>query len=121
MSRNLDKLLDQRRMDITPTSPGTHVLEDTDSALEPPYHLILLDDQYHTYNYVVRMLGDIFGYSVEKAFAIACVVDSQGQAILMTGSKDEVSLKQDQVHAYGADPWMETSAGSMSAVIEPAC
>ncbi|HEX6032224.1 MAG TPA: ATP-dependent Clp protease adaptor ClpS [Tepidiformaceae bacterium] len=103
------------------TSPGTRVLEDTESSLEPPYHLILLDDQHHTYQYVILMLGDLFGYSVEKAFAIACVVDSQGQAILMTGSKDEVSRKQEQVHAYGADPWMEQSAGSMSAVIEPAC
>lgn len=108
-------------MDITVTTPGTRVLEDTDSALEPPYHLILLDDQHHTYQYVILMLGDLFGYPVEKAFAIACVVDSQGQAILMTGSKDEVSRKQDQIHAYGADPWMEHCQGSMSAVIEPAC
>ena len=107
-------------MEITITSPGTRVLEDIEQALEPPYHLILLDDQHHTYQYVIVMLRDLFGYSVEKAFAIACVVDSQGQAILMTGSKDEVSRKQEQVHAYGPDPWMEQCQGSMSAVVEPA-
>jgi ATP-dependent Clp protease adaptor protein ClpS len=103
--------------------PGTQVLEDTgtDSQVEPPYHLILLDDDYHTYQYVIAMLHAVFGYSSEKGFAIACVVDSQGQAIVMTASKDQVSLKQQQIHAYGADPRMETSAGSMSAVIEPAC
>ena len=38
----------------------------------------------------------------------------------MTASKDEVSLKQQQIHSYGADPLMETSLGSMSAIIEPA-
>ena len=64
----------------------------TDEQLEPPYHLILLDDNEHTYHYVVLMLGAIFGYSAVKAFAIACVVDSQGQAILMTGSHDEPLL-----------------------------
>ena len=107
----------------TATSPGTRVLEDvdTDAQLEPPFHLILLDDQSHTYQYVILMLGDIFGYGPEKAFAIACVVDSQGQAIVLTGGKEEVTGKQDQIHAYGADPWMDNSAGSMSAIIEPVC
>jgi len=107
----------------TATNPGTRVLEDveTDATLEPPHHLILLDDQSHTYHYVIVMLGDIFGYSAEKSFAIACVVDSQGQAIVMTGSKPEVSGKQSQIHAYGADPHMEESLGSMSAIIEPVC
>jgi ATP-dependent Clp protease adaptor protein ClpS len=103
------------------TSPGTRVLEDvdTDANLEPPYHLILLDDQHHTYQYVIRMLADLFGYGPEKGFSIACVVDSQGQAIVLTAGKEEVTRKQEQIHAYGADPLMEVSAGSMSAIIEP--
>lgn len=107
----------------TATNPGTRVIEDieADSALEPPYHLILLDDQAHTYHYVIVMLGEVFGYSVEKSFAMACVVDSQGQAIVMTGGKAEVMAKQSQIHAYGADPYMETSLGSMSAILEPVC
>jgi ATP-dependent Clp protease adaptor protein ClpS len=106
---------------MTMPSPGTRVLEDTDVKVEPPYHLILLDDDYHTYQYVIAMLHAVFGYTAEKGYAIACVVDSQGQAIVMTASHDQVSVKQQQIHAYGADPRMEMSAGSMSAVIEPAC
>lgn len=101
-------------------SPGTRVLEDVDEQLEPPYHLILLDDNEHTYPYVIHMLGAIFGYSREKAFAIACMVDSEGRAIVMTGPKGEVELKQDAIHAFGADPLMPESKGSMTAVIEPA-
>ena len=92
----------------------------TDEALEPPHHLVLLDDDSHTYQYVIAMLGQIFGYSAEKSFGIACMVDSQGRAILMTAGKDECLLKQDQVHAFGADPLMENSVGSMSAVVEAA-
>jgi ATP-dependent Clp protease adaptor protein ClpS len=102
------------------TTPGTRVLEDTDEQIEPPYHLILLDDNEHTYQYVVHMLGSIFGYNHEKAFAMACVVDSEGQAILMTGGREEVGLKQEAVHAFGADPLMPESKGSMTAIIEPA-
>lgn len=100
-------------------NPGTRILEDTDIELDKLFHLVLLDDDHHTYQYVVNMLAAIFGYTPEKGFAIACVVDSQGQAILMTGPRDEVGLKQELVHSFGPDPLMEHSAGSMTAVIEP--
>jgi ATP-dependent Clp protease adaptor protein ClpS len=106
-------------MSTLPT-PATHVEETAGAQKEPPYHLILLDDNEHTYQYVIAMLGSVFGYAPEKGFAIACVVDSQGQAILMTGGLEEVRLKQDQIHAYGADPLMPGCKGSMTAVIEPA-
>lgn len=102
------------------TKPGIEILQDTGDQLADRFHLILLDDQEHTYNYVIHMLGDVFGYSREKAYAIACMVDAQGEAILMTGGHEEVKLKQDAVHAFGADPHMPESKGSMSAVIEPA-
>ncbi len=105
----------------TTTSPGTRVIDETDEKIEPPYHLILLDDDAHTYQYVIGMLAAIFGYTRDKGFAIACVVDMQGQAIVMTGPKGELELKQEAIHAYGADPLMENSAGSMSAILEPAC
>lgn len=105
---------------MTLPTPTTRVLEDTETTIEPPYHLILLDDNEHTYQYVIAMLGSVFGYAPEKGFAIACVVDKDGRAILMTGPMDEVRLKQDQVHGFGADPAMPESKGSMTAVIEPA-
>lgn len=98
--------------------PG--IEERTDESLEPLYYLILLDDDEHTYEYVIVMLNAIFGYSPEKGFAIACVVDSQGQAIVMTGPKEKVLEKQRQIHEFGADPLMPTSKGSMTAIIEPA-
>jgi ATP-dependent Clp protease adaptor protein ClpS len=105
----------------TITSPGTRVLEETDQKVEPPYHLILLDDDGHSYQYVIGMMAAIFGYARDKGYAIACIVDKDGQAIVMTGPKGEMELKQEAIHAYGADPLMELSAGSMSAIIEPAC
>lgn len=101
--------------------PGIEIVEETDEQIEPPYHVILLDDDHHTYQYVITMLGAIFGYSVEKSYAIACVVDSAGQAVVFTGSRDEATRKQEQIHGFGADPLMATCKGSMSAVVEPAC
>jgi ATP-dependent Clp protease adaptor protein ClpS len=86
----------------------------------PPYHVILLNDDDHTYQYVMQMLGELFGHSPEKSFQMAEEVDKTGRCIVDTTTKERAELKQEQIHAYGADPLSTHSAGSMSAVIEPA-
>ena len=86
----------------------------------PPYNVVLLDDDHHTYQYVIEMLGKLFGYDERKAFKMAEEVDTKGRMIVLTTHKEKAELKRDQIHAYGADFRMETSKGSMSAVIEPA-
>jgi|SRR5215203_4400864 len=106
---------------VTPTTrPATRSQPDAAPKLEPPFHLILLDDNDHTYDYVIEMLGSVFGYATEKAFVLARVVDTQGRAIVETGSHAQVTAHQQRIHAYGADPRIARSAGSMSAVVEPA-
>lgn len=98
----------------------TQVLPSTaeDTALAPRHNLILLDDDDHTYEYVIEMLGAIFGHSVEKAYQLAREVDASGRAIVFSAHLELVELKQQQVHSYGADWRIPQSAGSMSAVIE---
>ncbi|RMH72086.1 MAG: ATP-dependent Clp protease adaptor ClpS [Gemmatimonadetes bacterium] len=86
----------------------------------PPYHVVLLDDDDHTYEYVIVMLMDIFGHSAELAYLMACEVDDTGRVIVDTTTKERAELKRDQIHAYGPDPWIPRCKGSMSAIIEPA-
>lgn len=90
------------------------------SKLMPRYHVILLNDDDHTYDYVIRMLGDLFGHPPEKAFLMAREVDMSGRVIVDTTNLERAELKRDQIHAYGADPRIERCQGSMSAEIEPA-
>ena len=86
----------------------------------PPYNVVLLDDDDHTYDYVVEMLGKVFGHSVEKAYGMAKEVDSSGRVIVLTTHKELAELKRDQVLAYGPDVRMASSTRSMESVIEPA-
>ncbi len=86
----------------------------------PPWNVILLNDDHHTYEYVVRMLQRVFGASFERAFQLACEVDSKGRAICATLHKELAELKQAQVHGFGPDVQSRNCAGSMSAIIEPA-
>jgi len=86
----------------------------------PLYHVVLLDDDEHTYDYVVEMLGTIFCLSTEVAFRHAVEVDTTGRTIVITCEREQAEFGRDQIHAYGADPRMPVSKGSMSAVVEPA-
>jgi ATP-dependent Clp protease adaptor protein ClpS len=88
--------------------------------LEPRFHLVLLDDNDHTYAYVIEMLGRVFGYDPEKAYALACIVDSEGRVTVETASHEQVTAHQRQIHAYGKDRRIPRCKGSMSAVVEPA-
>ena len=88
--------------------------------ITPLFHVVLLDDDEHTYDYVIEMLVAIFCHSREDAFRHAVEVDSTGRTIVLTCEREQAEFGRDQIHAYGADPRMPMSKGSMSAVIEPA-
>lgn len=86
----------------------------------PPFNVILLNDDDHTYEYVILMLRRIFGHPETRGMQLAKQVDSSGRAIVLTTHKELAELKRDQIHAFGADPRLAASRGSMSATIEPA-
>ncbi len=92
--------------------------QESSSELARRYHLVLLDDDQHTYAYVIEMLGSIFGYGPEKSFALASMVDTTGRAILETAGLETVTHHQSAVHGFGADRRIPTSRGSMTATIE---
>lgn len=97
------------------------VVQESEVTLHMPlYHVVLLDDDDHTYDYVIEMLGHVFGHSIERAYQMACEVDAKGRVIVDTTHLDRAELKRDQIHSFGADWRMPHCKGSMSAVVEPA-
>ena len=65
------------------------------------------------------MLGVLFGYTIDRAYQMACEVDEKKRVIVWTGHLEVAELKQQQIHDYGPD-WRMTSDGSMSARLEQA-
>ena len=86
----------------------------------PRYHIVLLDDNDHTYDYVIEMLRKLFNYSHERAFIMACEVDANGRVIVDTTTLERAELKRDQIHSFGADWRIPKCKGSMTASIEHA-
>jgi len=85
----------------------------------PLFHVVLLDDDEHTYDYVIEMLGKLFLMPKDIAFHHAVEVDNTGRTIVITCERPQAEFARDQIHAYGADPRMPQSKGSMTAVIVP--
>ena len=86
---------------------------------QPRYNVILWDDDDHSYEYVIRMMHNLFAHSIEKGMQIAVEVDTGGRAICLTTTKEHAELKRDQIHAFGRDSLITHCKGSMSASIEP--
>src|SRR5450755_2251400 len=76
----VDPLMSQT-ITVPGTSPGIEISgEDVKSPL---YRVVLLDDDDHTYDYVIEMLQKVFVFSMEQALRHAQEVDAQGRTILM--------------------------------------
>jgi ATP-dependent Clp protease adaptor protein ClpS len=99
-------------------SPETEIIN-RDQAV-PLYRVVLLDDNDHTYDYVIEMLQRIFVFTLEEAYRHAEEVDHSGRTVLITCELPQAEFARDQIHGYGPDPRLARSKGSMSAVIEPA-
>jgi ATP-dependent Clp protease adaptor protein ClpS len=96
------------------------VENETSNQLQPLYHVILLNDDDHTYDYVIEMLTKIFGFSESKALSHAVEVDTNGTTILLTCELEKAEHKRDLIHSYGPDWRLPRSLGSMAAIVEPA-
>jgi len=104
----------------TITIPKKKTREKEEVKRQPPYNVVLINDDDHSYEYVIAMLKQLFGFPPEKGFLMAKEVDTSGRVIVLTTSREHAELKRDQIHAFGPDPLIPRCAGSMSAEIEPA-
>ncbi len=87
---------------------------------QSPYNVILLDDDAHSFEYVIRMLKTLFGHPPGRGYRMALEVHTTGRAIVATVDLEQAELKREQIHRFGPDPLVPRCEGSMSAIIEPA-
>ena len=102
------------------TIADPEVGQESSSKLEGLYHVIILNDDDHTIEYVVEMLQAVLGLSQPDAVARTLEADSTGSSIVRTCALSEAETKRDQIHAYGPDWRLPRSRGSVAALVEPA-
>ena len=95
------------------TSAGTR------TRRQPPYHVVIRNDEEHTFEYVIELLTKLFAHPLTTAEALTWRIHNAGRAIVYTTHKEKAELKRDQVLAYGADPRMgPVSKGPLDCYIE---
>ena len=92
----------------------------TDEQREKLYHVIILNDEEHSFDYVIEMLQTIFNFTYATAMARTMEAHTTGSSIVLTCGLKEAERKRDQIHAYGPDWRMPTSGGPVTALVEPA-
>lgn len=102
----------------TAVAPVKQVQPEREHERQPRYNVLLWDSDDHTFDYVEKMLRELFGHEKEQCHKIAKSVDEDGKAVVLTTTLEHAELKRDQIHAYGKDH-LEGSKGSMWSTIEP--
>ena len=71
-------------MSDTATLPEVATKDQEKVLRQPPYHVILHNDDDHTFEYVIRMLKELFGHQEETGFLMAKEVHEKGRVIVCT-------------------------------------
>lgn len=104
----------------TQSSPKGKTDHSSKTKRQPPYNVIVLNDEEHTFEYVIELLTKIFSHSLLIAEKLTWQIHNSGRAIVLTTHKELAELKCEQVLEYGPDPRMSVSKGPLGCYIEPA-
>jgi ATP-dependent Clp protease adaptor protein ClpS len=102
---------------------GVAVQEETDTRTrqQPPYAVILHNDDINTMDWVIVVLIKVFGYAVEKCFELMIKAHESGQSVVWVGPLEVAELKADQIHSCGPDPTrIDAGAQPLRVTLEPA-
>lgn len=87
---------------------------------QPPWAVIVHNDDEHTYDYVIECLCKVCGLTTERAFELAQQIDTAGRAVVWTGAREVAELKQEQIRNFGPDFYaMKTVRFPLGVTIEP--
>jgi ATP-dependent Clp protease adaptor protein ClpS len=107
-------------MPATITSPDVDIAEDTRTERQPPYAVILHNDDINTMDWVILVLRKVFGYTVEKCFGHMLEAHETGRSVVWTGAREVAELKADQIVSCGPDPARaDAGAETLRVTVEP--
>lgn len=88
----------------TAAPPATDTDTDVRTKRQPPYAVILHNDDINTVVFVVEVLQKVFGYPVEKCVQLMLEAHHNGRSVVWSGTLELAELKADQIHSCGPDP-----------------
>src|ERR1043165_1471804 len=71
---------------------------------QPPYAVVLHNDDLNGIDFVVSVLRKVFNYDRPKAFQLTMSAHTSGRSIVWSGVLEVAELKADQIRSCGPDP-----------------
>lgn len=106
---------------VPTADPETDTYEEVGFRLLPPYNVLIENDEFHSCDFVVHVLREVFKFEPEKAFKVMLQAHEEGEAVCWTGSKEVAELKVEQIETFH-EKQMKTGKdlGPLGCRIEPA-
>lgn len=93
---------------------------ETRTRRQPPYAVILHNDDSNSMDFVVMVLRKVFGYTLEKCVGLMLEAHEKGKAAVWIGALEVAELKADQVRSCGSDPFVKKGGHPLGVSVEPA-
>ena len=78
----------------------TFVEEETKTAIDLPWNVVVHNDPVNLMSYVTRVFQKVFGFAREKAERHMLEVHQQGKSIVWTGLREPAEVYVQQLHGY---------------------
>jgi ATP-dependent Clp protease adaptor protein ClpS len=103
------------------TTPRTKPREEISTRRVPPYHVVLANDDDHSFEFVVDVLRKVLGCPLERALQLTLEAHTTGRAVIWTGPREVAELKAEQVQTFHEvrDPGNH-DLGPVTCTVEPA-
>ena len=93
---------------------------DAKPKVQPPYAVIVHNDEEHSFQYVIDTFMKVFGYPLEKGYSLALQIHTEGKALVWSGAREVAELKRDQIRSAGPDFYGEKKVEfPLGVIIEP--
>jgi len=67
------------------------VMDDTDTGTGTPAQIIVFNDDFNTFEWVIECFMQVLGHSSEQAEQLALIIHNKGKATVKSGTKDELT------------------------------
>lgn len=74
---------------------------------QPPYAVVLHNDDVNGFDFVVGALRKVFHYSAPRAYRLTLTAHLVGRTVVWSGMREHAELKAEQLVSCGPDPAMK--------------
>ena len=86
----------------------------------PPYNVVLLNDDFHSMEFVVEVLQQVLGCNQQRAVVLMSEAHNRGRSIVWTGQKEVAELKVEQISSFHETRPDGKKLGALGVELEPA-